>query len=186
MTVRGAFRLLLAGSLGAGCALLVACGGGKSLIPASNAGPLSGDFDAIATAVSNGDCSATRTALNRAQHDLDALPTSVDAGLRQRISDGLSNLQSTAPTQCAQTQSQTQSTQTTQTTQTQATSTTTTTPPPSTSQTTTTPPPTTTSTTPTTSTTDTTTAPPQTTGQGGGTPAPGANGAGGAPPGNGQ
>jgi cell division septation protein DedD len=185
MTVRGAFRLLLAGSLGAGCALLVACGSGKSLIPSTDAGPLSSDFDAIARAVSNGDCAATRTALAQAQHDFNALPSSVDAGLRQRISDGLNNLQSTAPTQCAQAQSQTQSTQATTTQATTTQTTTTTTPPPSTSQTTTTPPPTTTTGTGT-GTTGTTTTPAQTTGQGGGTPAPGGNGAGGALPGQGQ
>src|SRR5947209_4082454 len=101
-------RLSLAGALGGACAVLVACGSsGKGLIPSAHAGPLSADFDAVAAAVSAGDCAATQRALKRAQNDFDRLPSTVDAGLRQRISDGLSNLQSTAPTQCQQTQTQT-------------------------------------------------------------------------------
>ena len=52
MTVRRAIRFLLAGGLGAACSLLVACGSsGKGLIPASQAGPLANDFDAVGAAV---------------------------------------------------------------------------------------------------------------------------------------
>lgn len=184
MMVRSAIRFLLAGGLGAGCALLVACGSsGKGLIPASNAGPLTNDFDAIGAAVAAGDCAATDQALARAQRDFAALPSTVDAGLRQHIRDGLNKLQDSAPSQCASQSSQSQTTQSTATTAPTTTQTTTTTP--STSTTTTTSPPTTTSTTP--STTGTT--PPPTTSTGGtagGTPAPAGNGAGGSGAGNGQ
>ena len=185
MTVRAAIRFLLAGSLGAACALLVACGssGSKGLIPPTNAGPLSNDFDAVAQAVNAGDCTATREALARAQRDFDQLGSTVDAGLKAEISKGLDNLRSIAPGACAQAQSSstTQSTTTTTTTTTPSTSTTTSTP--STSTTTSTP---STSTTPSTPTTGTTTQS-TTGGTAGGTPAPSGNGSGGATPGgNGQ
>lgn len=193
MTVnaRNAIRCLLAGLLGVACSLLVACGSSGKLIPSNNAGPLTSDFDAIAQDVASGDCTATRRDLAQAQHDLNALPSTVDAGLRQRISDGLNHLQSIAPTQCAQGQtsssaSTTSSTPATTTNQTSS-STTTTTPPTSSSTSTTTPPPTTTSTTPSTSTPSTTTPSTSTGGTAGGTPAPQGNGAGGgAGAGNGQ
>jgi hypothetical protein len=172
MILRRAIRFGLAGALGVSCALLASCGSSKGLIPSSNAGPLSGDFDNVTQAVAQGDCAATRQALAQARHDFDALPATVDAGLRSRLREGLTNLDSVALTQCAQTQSQSQSTATTAPTTTQTTSTTTTTPPPTTSTTTTTAPPTTS--TGGTGTTDTTTTP--TTGTNGGTPGPASGG----------
>ena len=63
-----AIRLILATGLGVAAALLASCGGGgKGLIPVTNAGPLQSDFDAIAKAVSAGDCSATASALRQAR-----------------------------------------------------------------------------------------------------------------------
>jgi hypothetical protein len=163
-----AIRLILATGLGIATALLASCGGGgKGLIPVTNAGPLQSDFDAIAQAVSTGDCSATASALRQARADLRALPSTVDPGLRNRLSQGVANLDSRAPSACqqAQTTASTQSTAsapTTTATSTPTTTSTTTTPPPTTSSsTTTTAPP------PTTSTPTTTSAPPA-----GGTPAP--------------
>src|ERR1700681_1985530 len=42
-------RLLVAGALGVGAALLVSCGSsGKGLIPTGNAGPLQSDYEAVA------------------------------------------------------------------------------------------------------------------------------------------
>lgn len=187
MTVRRGIRFMLAGCLGAGCALLVACGSsGKGLIPPSNAGPLTNDFEHIAAAVNAGDCSTTDTWLSRAQRDFDALGSSVDPGLKAKISQGLDNLRSIAPTACAQAQSQSSTTQSTTAPTTTQTTTTTNTTTPSTSTTTTTPPPTTTSTTPSTSTSTPTTSPTTTGGTAGGTPAPSGNGAGGAGAGGGS
>jgi hypothetical protein len=165
---------LLAGALGAAAALLVACGsGGANLIPVANAGPLQNDFNAIANAVANGNCAEVTRALQQAHSDASALPTTVDPRLRDRINQGLADLDSRAPSECARNSTATQtSTAPTTTTQTTATQTTTTAPPTTstTTPTTTTPPPT--STTP----TSTTTSPVPD--NGGGTPGPAGAGAG--------
>jgi hypothetical protein len=150
-------RVSLAALLGVAAALLISCSSsGKGLIPLSNAGPLQSDFEAVAQAAENGDgsCSATESALLKTEQDFDALPSSVDAGLRKTLHSGIENLRTRSLALCAQ-------------------------PLP---QATVTTPKTTTSTTPTTTptetqTTDTQTAPaPETSepsGPGGGTPAPG-------------
>lgn len=182
MTMRGAIRLGLAGALGAACALLVACGSsGKGLIPSTNAGPLSSDFDSVAQAVSAGDCAAMQRALDQARRDFNALPASVDSGLRANLRQGLSNLEQIAPTECARTQSQSQTSQTTSSqtssTTTTTSSSTTSTPTTSTTTSTTTTPTTTSSTTSSSSSTTTPTTGPST---GGGTPAPSGGGSGGA------
>jgi len=135
-------RLLPAGALGVSAALLVSCGGGgKGLIPAGNAGPLQTDFNDVAQAVSSGDCHGAESAVRRARHDFNGLPT-IDPGLRQRLSDGLVNLYRTVPGQCKQnstssTSSSTQTTTTPPATQTTPSTTDTTTTPPTSSPTTT-------------------------------------------------
>lgn len=129
-------RLLPAGALGATAALLVSCGGGGTgLIPAADAGPLQTDFNDVAQAVSSGDCHAAITALHRARHDFNALPPTINAALHKRLSDGLVNLDHTAPRQCAQSNTSSTSSSSTQTTPPPTTQST-----PSTSDTTTTPP----------------------------------------------
>jgi hypothetical protein len=159
--VRSLLRALLAGSLGAAAALIVACGGsGGKLIPVANAGPLQNDFEAIVqdAQTGDGDCSDTEAAILRTEQDFAALPGTVDAGLRGTLRQGIENLRSRALAMCAQPLAQTD--------------TTTTTPKTTTTQTTTTPAtttPTSTSTTPTTTTPTTTTTTP---GAGGGTAAP--------------
>ncbi len=156
-------RLLPAGALGAGAALLVSCGGGGTgLIPAADAGPLQTDFNNVAQAVSSGDCHGASTALRRARHDFNALPPTVNAALHKRLNDGLINLNHTVPHQCAQSSTSSTSSSTTQTTPpptTQAT--------PSTSDTTTTPP-----TSSATHTSTQTQPPPTTSSSSGGTPSP--------------
>jgi hypothetical protein len=150
-------QVLLAGSLGVTAALLVSCGSsGAGLIPVGNAGPLQGDFEAVAQAAQdgNGSCSATEAAIVKTEQDFDALPASVDAGLRNTLHQGIGNLRGRALVLCAQPLAQT------------ATSTS---PKVTTSTQTTTTPTTPTATTPTTPTTTTTTTP----GPGGGTAAPG-------------
>jgi hypothetical protein len=176
--VAGALRLLLAGLLGMGAAALVACGSsGSGLIPFRNAGPLEADFQAIAQAAQEGggSCTATEAAIQKAEHDLHVLPSTVDGGLRGRLEEGISSLSARARELCAQASTTT---------------------PASTSTTRTTPPATTTSTQPTQTTstqatTPTSTAPAQTTSQptgteGGGTPAEGAGQAPGVGAGEGQ
>jgi hypothetical protein len=148
-------RFALAGLVGVAVALPVSCGGSSSgLIPAVNAGPLKGDFEAVAQAAQSGDCAATATAIRKTRQDFAALPATVNSGLRSGLSRGIENLATRALAVCAQPLPQATSTSTSpSTTTTGSTSTT----------------PTITHTTPTvTSPTTTTTAP----GPGGGTPAP--------------
>jgi hypothetical protein len=168
MTMRhrrtGILRAALAALLGVAAALLVSCGSsGKGLIPAASAGPLQSDFEAVAQAAQNGDgsCTTTAEAIRKTEQDFNALPTTVDAGLREKLSQGITNLRSRALTLCAQPLPQmtvTSPAPRTTTTKTQSTATT-----PTTTQTTST------------QTTPTTPAP-TTSSPGGGTPAPGAGG----------
>jgi cytoskeletal protein RodZ len=153
-------KFLAAALLGVAAAVLVACGSsGAGLIPAASAGPLQSDFEAVAQAAQsgNGNCLETESKLGQTQQDFLALPASVDAGLRKRLSEGIANLRKVALAMCAQPSAGTTTTTPTTTTPTTTTSTTTT--PTTTTQTTTTP----------TTTTPTTTTPPD---NGGGTPAP--------------
>jgi hypothetical protein len=159
MTVNRLIRPLCVALLGVAAALLVACGSsGKGLIPAANAGPLQSDFEAVAQAAQSGEgnCARTEAAIGKTVQDFAALPTTVDAGLRNTLSNGITNLRRRALALCTQPLPQA-----TVTTSTPTTTTSTQTPP-----------------TPThTETTTTTTTPPATTPTsttpGGGTPAPG-------------
>jgi hypothetical protein len=152
-------RLLGAGLLGVAAALLVACGStSDKLIPLANAGPLTSDVEAIEQAAKSGDgdCVATEAAIAKAERDYAALPSTLDAGLRNTLHQGIDNLRTRALALC------TQPLTTTSTTSTSGelpdtTTTTTTTAPDTTAPSATTP-----------STTPTTTSP------GGGTPAEGA------------
>jgi hypothetical protein len=109
-------RLGLAGLLGAGAALLVACGAGSgagsaALIPASNAGQLKSDFAAVASASSSGSCFQVIKNVVRARSDLAALPATLDARLRSTLKNGVDALSQRAQVECKQ-----QSTTTTPTT----------------------------------------------------------------------
>jgi hypothetical protein len=157
-----AVRILPAFGLVASCALLSACSSSsRGLIPASDAGPLQSDFEAVAQAAQNGngDCAETAGEIRKTEQDFAALPTSVASNLRNTLSIGISNLSTRALARCAQTTSRSTTTTTTTTAIVIATTTETTTET-------------------TTSSTSTTT------GAGGGTPAPGepAPGAGGSVP----
>lgn len=157
---RPLLRALLAGALGAIAAVLISCGGsGKGLIPVADAGPLQGDFEAVAQAAENGDgsCTSTESALLKTEQDFAALPASLDTGLHNTLRQGIENLRQRALALC--TQPLPEATQAT-------------TAPPTTSSTSTTAPPSETQTT-TTTTTPTTPAP---SGPGGGTAAPGEEG----------
>jgi hypothetical protein len=143
--LRVSSSVLLAGLLGVAAALLVSCGSSTAkLIPTADAGPLQGDFEEVAQAAEagDGDCSATQTAIAKTEQDFNALPSSVDAGLRETLRQGIDNLRNRALTLCTQPLVQASTATTTKTT----TSTSTTTP--STTPTSTTPPTTTPTTTP--------------------------------------
>jgi hypothetical protein len=159
MTVNRLIRLLCVALLGVAAALLVACGSsGKGLIPAANASPLQSDFEAVAQAAQSGEgnCARTEAAIGKTVQDFAALPTTVDAGLRNTLSKGITNLRRRALALCTQPLPQATVTTTTPTT----TTSTQTPPTPTHTETATTPttPPVTTPTSPT---------------PGGGTPAPG-------------
>lgn len=166
-------RLLAALLLGLAASALLACSSStKGLIPASDAGPLQSDFETVqqAAETGGGNCATTEAALLKTNEDLNALPTTVDAGLRNNLRQGVANLRTRALALCAQPLPQTTATNTTPKPTTTATTPTATMP---TSTTTTPTTPTTTSTTPTTPNPN----------PGGGTPAPGV---GETPPGGGE
>ena len=162
MTMRIALRVASSAGLGVAVAALVSCGSsGTGLIPVENAGPLQSDFEAVAQAAENagGSCVATEAAILKTERDFSALPATVDAGLRNRLQEGITKLHSDALGLCKQPLAQTTVTETTPKTTTSTRTTPTT--------------PTATQTTPTQTTPATTPAP---SGPGGGTPAPGAGG----------
>jgi hypothetical protein len=153
-------RIASAALLGVLAALLISCSSsGKGLIPIADAGPLKGDFRAVAQAAENGDgnCATTESALLKTEQDFAALPSSTDSGLRETLRKGVENLRKRALSLCAQPLPQA-----TETTGAPTTSTTDTTTTPTVTQTT--------------STQTTPTSTPTTSGPGGGTPAPGGEG----------
>jgi hypothetical protein len=133
MTVPRSRQLLALALAGLATGLLASCGSsGKGLIPEANASPLRTDFEAVAQAAEagNGNCANTDKALGKTQRDFLALPLSVDAGLRKKLEEGISNLRLRALSACTEpntsaTTTSTQTATTTQTTPTTSTSTTT-------------------------------------------------------------
>jgi hypothetical protein len=164
MTVRRltrTFPLLAALLLGAACAVLVACGtsgNDDDLIPAKQAETMIDQLDTIKSAVSRGRCLGVDNQVAALQTQINDLSRRVDAGLRNRLQEGVNNLAAIAPDECferrdrQQTQTETTQTETTQTettqTETTPTETTTTETTPTTPQTTPTVPPETTPTVP--------------------------------------
>jgi hypothetical protein len=100
---RVSVRLGLAGVLGVGAALLVACGSGSSsLIPAGDAGPLQSDFDAVQSSVQSGDCTQTKTEVQKTRQDLAALPGTINPQLLETLTTGVGTLAARAATECKQ------------------------------------------------------------------------------------
>jgi hypothetical protein len=102
---RVAVRFAPALLLGALAAVLVSCGSsGAGLIPAGSAGPLRSDFQAVEAAAlaGNGRCAATEAALSTTESDFRNLPAGVDAGLRNRLSEGIAKLHTLALELCTQ------------------------------------------------------------------------------------
>jgi hypothetical protein len=113
VTVRWSLRLLSTALLGVLTAVLVSCGSsGAGLIPAEDAGPLLRDFQAVEAAAKagNGDCASTEAALRTTESSYHALPSSIDAGLRTRLEEGISDLHERALALCAQPLAQTTTT----------------------------------------------------------------------------
>jgi hypothetical protein len=84
--------------------LLASCGGsGSGLIPSADAGPLEHDFEEVARLAmsGNGSCTQTTEAIEKAERDFARISASIDASLRARLQEGISNLRKQALTQCA-------------------------------------------------------------------------------------
>jgi hypothetical protein len=162
MSMRAALPFLLAAVLGVSAAALVACGSSasdrKQFIPPRSADRLKTALSDVRSAVDDGNCEAAQSAVSRARGVLVNLPSAVDDRLVARLRQGITNLETIAPTECKQ--HQTTSTETTTQTTTPADTTPTDTTPTDTTPTDTTPTDTTTTTT---TPTTTTTAPPATT-----------------------
>src|SRR4051812_1597403 len=99
-------RLLLVALLGLCTAFLVACGDRSKLITPGSASRLKSDVDAVGSAVDAQSCARARDALSRAETDLGRLSSRVDAGLRQRLQEGIQHLTRQAIDECQGTQTQ--------------------------------------------------------------------------------
>ena len=86
-------RLALA--LGAAVAVgLVSCGtrDEKGLLPGNNAQQILDNLDQVKADAQSGDCSSASLEVATVQDEINALPTTVDAQLRARLSDGAQRL----------------------------------------------------------------------------------------------
>ncbi len=102
MSVRRPLPYLLALALGAGTALLAACGGGGTTdgIPAASAGELKSQIEDVKQAVDAGRCSDVRGQLRQVDSGIDDLPGSVDATLVSALRDGADKLRANAVDDC--------------------------------------------------------------------------------------
>jgi len=134
---------LLAFVLGAGVAVLSACGSSNpAMIPQQNANRLKSDLDEVVAAVDANDCGRADRALSQLGADYASLPARTSVRIKRRLKDALDKLGEQANKECVKTtETQTTETQTTetQTTETQTIPTTTTETTPPTTPTTTTP-----------------------------------------------
>jgi hypothetical protein len=185
--MRHAPRAILAAGLGFAASFVVACGGSSGLLSGDQSNALSGQADQISSAVQSGNCGAAVNASAVLNGDVQTLPVTVNATLRQNLSQGASTIAELARRDCHQHTGVTAIPKTSSTTTATSTSTSTSTTSTTPTTTTSTSPTSTTATTPTdTGTTSTTTGG---VGLGGGTTSTGTgtgNGSGGAGSGQGN
>jgi hypothetical protein len=92
---------LLALVLMALSALAMACGSEDSqLLTERRAARLTADLDRVATAVREGDCSATAVRLEELRAEIADVPATVASSLRQRLSSGAARLAERAQDEC--------------------------------------------------------------------------------------
>jgi hypothetical protein len=104
MTMRPLIRCATPAVIGLTSVLLTSCGGsGSGLIPSADAGPLERDFEEVARLAlsGNGSCSQTTEAIERTERDFAKISASIDAALRARLQEGITNLRNRALAQCA-------------------------------------------------------------------------------------
>jgi outer membrane biosynthesis protein TonB len=99
--MRFAVLLSLAALLGAGCALLVACGSSDDdLVPERDAAALKRYADRVSEASADGDCERVSADVERARERVSKLPSKVDRDLQANIEEGLDNLAEQAEREC--------------------------------------------------------------------------------------
>ncbi len=99
--MRFAVLLSLAALLGAGCALLLACGSSDDdLVPERDAAALKRYADRVSEASADGDCERVRADVERARERVNELPSKVDNDLQANIEAGFDNLAKQAEREC--------------------------------------------------------------------------------------
>ena len=102
MTVRRVLPFVLAGILGPASAVLASCGDRSALIPGSGADRIKSDLDKVQSAIFDQNCSLAAQYADRVSSDVQALPSTVDQRLQDRLADGARNLVNQAQPQCQQ------------------------------------------------------------------------------------
>jgi hypothetical protein len=98
------------------CAAVALAGcGGSSLLDGSTASDLQDSLGKVQSAIDDGRCAEARQAASAGARRVDDLPSSVDAGLRDRLKTGFDELSSRVGTDCESTTTTTQTTDTTDT-----------------------------------------------------------------------
>ena len=116
MTVLRPVTILLVLCLGALASFAVACGSGggdeEKLISSSRAEKIKEELDKIETRVEDGRCDDLRFALERLDGLIDGLPGPTDRRLRDRLQEGVDNLETVSREDCEGNQTETTTTET--------------------------------------------------------------------------
>src|ERR1700742_1097419 len=100
-------RAFLAGGLGFAAAFAVACGGSNRLLSGEQSSTLSNRLDAVASAVSAGNCGAARNASAALNNAVADLPASVSTKLVQNLGQGAATISQLAAHDCSSSSSST-------------------------------------------------------------------------------
>jgi hypothetical protein len=109
--------LLVSLMLGAGCAVLISCGGDDDSggIPPEAAEGMLNELEAARAAEDEGDCDEVTESSEQIQAAAEALPDTVDSELRAAVVEGSANLGELAGTQCEPTTTTEEEPETTET-----------------------------------------------------------------------
>ena len=93
---------IIALALGAAAAVgLVSCGGSNDdLLPGKSANEILDNLNTIDQLVAEGDCTSAAAAAQEVRDQVEGLPRTVDAELRQRLAEGADNLEQLAASDC--------------------------------------------------------------------------------------
>jgi hypothetical protein len=98
--MRLAPRAILAGVLGFAASFVVACGGGSGLLTGDQASSLNNQLDQVSTALASGSCDTVSSATSELSNAVANLPSSVNATLRNNLSQGASTVGQLARQHC--------------------------------------------------------------------------------------